>query len=77
MKESNRKLPMVVNGKPYIRPETFLTCIKDVLRNEYYEKLKEGYKEMSQINLALAEIGFDEDVMDLYNYEAGLGCDRL
>lgn len=77
MKEVNKKLPMIVNGNPYIGPNTVLSYFKDVLRSEYYEKLKEGYKEMSQTNLSLSEIGFEEDVMDLYEYEAKLGCEIL
>ena len=36
------------------------------------EKLKEGYREMSKINLALAEIGLEQDILDLTIYEARL-----
>lgn len=36
------------------------------------EKLKEGYKEMSKINLVLAEIGLEQDILDLIIYEARL-----
>jgi len=48
-----------------------------LLRTHLHEKLKYGYSEMSQINLTLAEMGFEEDMVDLNNYEARLGCDKL
>lgn len=45
---------------------------------EIIEKLKNGYKEMSQVNLKLAEIGLEQDIMDLAIYEANLKrCEML
>lgn len=45
---------------------------------EIIEKLKNGYKEMSQLNLRLAEIGLEQDIMDLAIYEANLKrCEML
>ena len=42
------------------------------------EKLSNGYEEMSQINLTLAEMGLEEDISDLCEYESRLiGCDQL
>ncbi len=34
-------------------------------RLEVIESLKKGYKEMSKVNLKLAEIGLEQDIMDL------------
>lgn len=46
--------------------------------NDIYENLKKGYCEMSEINLDLAEIGFECDMKDLYFYEASLvGREKL
>ncbi len=39
---------------------------------EVSERLKDGYLEMSQINLTLAEVGFEQDMMELNVYEARL-----
>lgn len=41
-------------------------------RLEVIESLKKGYKEMSKVNLKLAEIGLEQDIMDLAIYEANL-----
>ena len=41
-------------------------------KSEIVEKLIQGYKEMSQINLELAEMGLELDVLDLAIYEANL-----
>ena len=41
-------------------------------RLEVIESLKNGYKEMSKVNLKLAEIGLEQDIMDLAIYEANL-----
>ncbi len=44
---------------------------------EVSERLKDGYLEMSQINLTLAEVGFEQDMMELNVYEARLmGCEK-
>ena len=45
---------------------------------EVSEKLKDGYVEMSKINLALAEIGFEQDMIELNMYETKLtGCEKM
>jgi CopG family transcriptional regulator/antitoxin EndoAI len=49
--------------------------LKDNLGCDIYERLKYGYCEMSQINLTLAELGLEEDMLDLCEYESRLGCD--
>ena len=47
-------------------------------RNDIYENLKNGYYEMSNINLDLAEVGLEYDMEDLYFYEASLvGREKL
>lgn len=42
---------------------------KDKWVKDIYENLKNGYNEMSQINLTLAEIGLEPDMTDLNKYE--------
>ncbi|HEY8363002.1 MAG TPA: CopG family transcriptional regulator [Tissierellaceae bacterium] len=41
-------------------------------RNKLIEMLKVGYEEMSQINLDYAELGLEQDIIDLVYYEANL-----
>ncbi|MBZ2176022.1 ribbon-helix-helix protein, CopG family [Schnuerera sp. xch1] len=51
--------------------------IREKMRMEISEKLKDGYVEMSKINLALAEIGFEQDMIELNMYETNLtGCEK-
>ncbi len=44
----------------------------DNMMVEFLGKLKRGYEEMSQINVAYAELGLEQDICDLIVYEAGL-----
>lgn len=45
--------------------------------NGNYQNLRCGYCQMSQINLALAEMGLVEDMLELNAYEVKLGCEEL
>lgn len=70
---SNEKL----NRSEFIR-QAMKLYIKEKRRVEISEKMKNGYKEMSQINSTLAEMGFDQDMRELFVYEAKLtGCEKL
>ena len=44
---------------------------------EIIEKLKKGYSEMSQVNLRLAEIGLEQDNLELARYEENLKRCRM
>lgn len=44
---------------------------------EFYQNLRCGYCQMSEINLALAELGLVEDMLELKAYEVKLGCEKL
>ncbi|KPU26692.1 CopG family transcriptional regulator [Caloranaerobacter sp. TR13] len=59
------------NRSEFIR-EAMRLYIRERKKMEIREKLKSGYMEMSHINLNLAEVGFEEDVRELFNYEAKL-----
>ena len=43
--------------------------IREKKRLEMINQLKQGYMEMSEINLALAESGMEQDVENLSSYE--------
>ena len=58
--------------------EAMKLYIREKRKVEVSEKLKDGYLEMSQINLTLAEVGFEQDMMELNVYEARLmGCEKM
>jgi CopG family transcriptional regulator/antitoxin EndoAI len=63
------------NRSEFIR-EAMRLYIRERKKIQLREKMKAGYEEMSNINLKLAEIGFDEDVEELCKYESKLtGCE--
>lgn len=72
LEEVNLMLPMELDSKSDFMIEAMKLFISEKKKTNISEKLKEGYKEMSQINLALAEIGLEQDNLDLIIYEARL-----
>lgn len=75
MTEVKQMLPMIINNKTDLIIESIILYFQEKWNQDTYEKLKRGYWEMSQINLALAEFGMEQDMSDLDMYEARLGCD--
>lgn len=65
-------VPMQYKNRSDFVIEAMRLFIDDKKRLDIIERLKEGYKEMSQINLNLAEIGLEQDIIDLAMYEARL-----
>lgn len=58
--------------------EAMKLYIREKRKVEVSERLRDGYLEMSQINLTLAEVGFEQDMMELNVYEARLtGCEKM
>lgn len=56
--------------------EAMKLYIREKRKVEICERLRVGYREMSQINLALAEMGLEQDINELNIYEARLtGCE--
>lgn len=65
------------NRSEFIK-EAMKLYIREKRKVEICEELKNGYKEMSQINLSLAEMGFEQDMVELDNYEAKLtGSEKM
>lgn len=77
MTEVDQLLPVNIDGKSEHILEDILLYFKDKWNRDICEKLKRGYYEMSQINLTLAEMGLEQDMMDLCSYETKLGCEKL
>ncbi len=58
--------------------EAMKLYIREKRKVEVYEQLKDGYVEMSKINLTLAEMGLEQDMVELNVYEAKLtGCEKM
>lgn len=56
------------NRSEFIR-EAMKLYLRERKKIQIKEEMKSGYREMSQINLFLAEIGVEEDLNELINYE--------
>lgn len=72
LEEVDVMVPMEYENRSDFVIEAMKLFINEKKKMSITEKLKEGYKEMSQINLALAEIGLEQDILDLIIYEARL-----
>lgn len=76
--DANIMLPMEYKNMSDFVVDAMKLFIEEKKKLEVIEKLKKGYKEMSQVNLKLAEIGLEQDIMDLAIYEANLKrCEML
>lgn len=64
------------NRSEFIR-EAMKLYIRERKKVKLREELKNGYREMAKLNLALSELGFEEDYKALCEYEDNLtGCGR-
>lgn len=65
------------NRSEFIR-EAMKLYLRERKKIQIREKMKNGYLEMSQINISLAEVGMEEDIRELFTYEATLtGREKL
>lgn len=72
LEEVDVMVPVEYKNRSDFVIEAMRLYINEKKRIEVAEKMKEGYREMSQINLTLAEIGLEQDILDLVIYEARL-----
>lgn len=56
------------NRSEFIR-EAMKLYLRERKKIQINESMKNGYREMSQINLCFAEMGLEEDYNELINYE--------
>lgn len=78
MVEVDKDVPMIYDRNFDKSTESIILYFKKKWIQNISENLSIGYEEMSQINLTLAEMGLEEDINDLYEYESRLlGCDQL
>lgn len=58
--------------------EAMKLYIREKRKLEVSERLKNGYLEMSKINLSFAEMGLSQDMEELNIYEVKLtGCEKM
>jgi len=67
----NFGLPVIVNENDIMFKQLKYLCNNGCKCKKYQEFIK-AYEEVSQINLTLAEIGIEEDMIDLMYYEINL-----
>ena len=77
IEEVDVRVPMEHNNRSEFVAEAIKEFLSEKKRTELIEKLKQGYKEMSQINLDYAEMGLELDILDLAIYEANLRRSEL
>ncbi|MBC8589735.1 hypothetical protein [Wansuia hejianensis] len=72
MIEYNQAVPMKYRGQTDLAIEYLKFYFKEKWLKDIHENLRDGYKEMGQINLSLSEVGLEQDIIDLYSYESML-----
>ncbi|HSH34796.1 CopG family transcriptional regulator [Schnuerera sp.] len=78
LKEVDFIVSMEKKNRSEFVKEAMKLYIREKRRVEVSQRLKDGYVEMSKINLALAEIGFEQDMVELNVYETRLtGCEKM
>lgn len=74
----DKKVPMIYDKNFDKSTKSIILYFKNKWIQDMSQRLSSGYEEMSQINLALAEMGLEQDINDLREYESRLlGCDQL
>ena len=72
MIELNQIVPMKYSEKCDFALDELKLYFEKRWRKQICKELKHGYSEMSELNLYLAEVGFQCDMEELYYYEVGL-----
>lgn len=72
LEEVDVMVPMEYKNMSDFIVDAMKLFIEEKKKSEVVEKLKNGYKEMSQLNLRIAEMGLEQDIIDLAIYEANL-----
>ena len=56
--------------------EAIILYIEEKKRLNYIDEMKQGYLEMAELNLEIADMGFEIDIKDFKDYEVKLSeCD--
>ncbi len=78
LEEASCMVPMEYKNMSDFVMEAMKLFIEEKKKLEIIEKLKKGYKDMSDLNVRLSEMGLDQDNLELALYELSLRrCDFL
>lgn len=78
LEEANDLVPMEYKNMSDFVMEAMKLFIEEKKKLDIIERLKNGYKEMSDLNLGLSEMGLEQDNLELTLYEVSLRrCDLL
>ncbi len=72
MAQVNFRLPVILSESDIMFRQLQYLC-NNCYKCKKYQEFVKAYEEVSQINLTLAEIGIEEDMIDLMYYEMNLG----
>ncbi|MBP2033499.1 CopG family transcriptional regulator/antitoxin EndoAI [Clostridium algifaecis] len=70
--EFNRALKKDCKKRSEFIKEAIILYIRDKKRLDNISYMEKGYREMAQLNLEFAEMGFARDIRELKEYEAKL-----
>jgi len=77
MTENKSGLPMIKEGNKDLFDKLVALCNCSDYRCSKYKEFIRGYLEVNQLNIALSEMGLEEDLTDLIGYEISLECQVL
>lgn len=72
LKEVDDLVSVEENNRSDLIKEAMELYVREQRRLQIKEDMKQGYLEMSQINISLSEMGLAEDIRELYVYETNL-----
>lgn len=72
LKEVDDLVSVEENNRSDLIKEAMELYVREQRRLQVKEDMKQGYLEMSQINISLSEMGLAEDIRELYAYETNL-----
>ena len=76
LKEFNKALQKDSKKRSEFFREAIILYIEEKKRLSYIEEMKRGYLEMAELNLEIADMGFEIDIKDFKDYEVKLSeCD--
>ena len=72
LKEFNKALQKDSKKRSEFFREAIILYIEEKKRLRYIDEMKRGYLEMAELNLEIADMGFEIDIKDFKDYEVKL-----
>ena len=72
LKEFNKTLQKDSKKRSVFFREAIILYIEEKKRLNYIDRMKQGYLEMAELNLKIANMGFEKDIKDFKEYEVKL-----